>query len=103
MPRTTDSTDATATAIITVRVPRDSGDDLATAVRRRLGRIDGVSEVTVDGLRGIEPRLSATAVTVAVTIDSSVARAALRDRLADTTSVEAIESLDVAEPDGFIR
>lgn len=97
MVRSTENTDSTATAITTVRAPRDSGADLATAVRQRLGRIDGVTEVTVDGLRDIEPRLSATAVTVAVTIDTSVAVAELRDRLADTASVEAIEHLDVVE------
>lgn len=97
MALTRDSTGATATATVTVRVPRDSEYDLATAVRRRLGRLDGVSAVSVDGLCGIEPRLSATAVTVAVTVDSSVARATLRDRLAATASVEDIEALDVVE------
>lgn len=97
MTLTTDSTDSTATATITVRAPRDTDDDLATDAERRLDRIDGISEVTVDGIRGIEPRLSATAVTVAVTIDSTVAVAELRDRLADATSVEAIEHLDVVD------
>lgn len=92
-----DSADSIATAILTVRVPRDSNADLATDAERRLGRIDGISEVTVDGLRDIEPHLSATAVTVAVTIDSTVAAADLRDRLADATSVEAIEHFDVVE------
>lgn len=97
MAMTSDSTDSTATAIVTVRVPRDSDADLATDAEQRLGRIDGISEVTVDGLRDIEPRLSATAVTVAVTIDSTVAAAELRDRLTDATSVEAIEHFDVVE------
>lgn len=97
MTLTNESTDSTATAILTVRVPRDSDDDLATDAAGRLGRIDVVREVTVDGLRGIEPRLSATAVTVAVTIDSTGTVAALRDRLADATAVEAILHLDVVE------
>lgn len=92
-----DSADSIATAILTVRVPRDSNADLATDAERRLGRIDGISEVTVDGLRDIEPRLSATVVTVAVTIDSTVAVAELRDRLADATAVEGIEHFDVVE------
>jgi hypothetical protein len=94
MSATLDSTESTAAAIITVRVPRDSETDLATEAERRLARIDGVSEVTVEGLRGLEPRLSATAATVAVTVDSTVPVAELRERLADATAIDAIESLD---------
>lgn len=82
------------TAIVAVRVPRDSDADLATDAERRLSRIDGVREVAVDGLRGLQPRLSATVVTVAVDIDSTVSVAELRDRFAASASIDAIERLD---------
>jgi hypothetical protein len=92
----TTENESTATAIVTVRVPRDSETDLATDAEARLARVDGVRGVTVDGLRGIEPRLSATAVTVEVTVDRTTTVADLRERLADSASVDAIESLEDA-------
>jgi hypothetical protein len=45
MTLTSDSTDSTATALVTVRVPRDSEHDLDRAAQRRLGRIDGINAV----------------------------------------------------------
>lgn len=60
MKLTTDETESTGTAIVAVRVPRDSGDDIMTAAERRIARANGISEVTVDDLRGMEPRLSST-------------------------------------------
>lgn len=93
MEPTTDETESTATAIVAVRVPRDLRDDVMTATERRIARADGVTEMTVDGLRGIEPRLSATIVTVAVTIQTSDSTAIV-DRL---TEMHGIESVDNTE------
>jgi hypothetical protein len=93
MKLTSDETESTATAIVAVRVPRDSGDDITTAAERRIARADGVTEVTVDGLRGMEPRLSATIVTVAVTIQTSDSTAIVEL----LTEVHGIESVDYTE------
>jgi hypothetical protein len=93
MKLTSDETESTATAIVAVRVPRDSSNDITTAAERRIARADGVTEVTVDGLRGIEPRLSATIVTVAVAIRTTDSTA-ITDRL---TEMHGIESVDDTE------
>lgn len=89
--------EATATAIVTVRVPRDSEADLSTDAAARLARVDDVGDVTVDGIRGLRPRLAATAVTVSVTMDSALEVEALRNRLTDTPSVETVERIDGSE------
>lgn len=59
----------TTTAVVSVRIPNGADGDLATEAERRLTRTDGVNDVTVDDLRGLEPGLSATVVTVGVTIE----------------------------------
>jgi hypothetical protein len=93
MKLTTNETKPTPTAIVAIRVPRNSGADLVTAAERRIARTDDVSEVTVDDIRGMEPRLSATIVTVAVTIRTSDSTA-ITDRL---TEVHSIKSVDCSE------
>jgi hypothetical protein len=52
-----------------------------------------VDAVTVDGLRGLDPQLSATIVTLAVTIESRVSADEPRDHLAATTCIDTIERL----------
>lgn len=87
----------TVTAVLTVRIPDASGADLATDAERRLRRVHGVRTATVDGLRGLEPQVSATLVTVAVTMESTVSVADLRQRLAATVSVDAVDQLSPAQ------
>ena len=82
------------TGIVAVRIPRGSDAGLATAAERRLAAIEGVRGVTVEEFRGLEPRLSATVVTVEIGIDSTVPVAELRDRFAASTSIDAIERFD---------
>lgn len=90
----TEPTATTVTAVVAVRIPDGSDADLATDAQRRLGRVDGVDAVTVDELRGLEPQLSATVVTVAVTIERTVPAAELREHLTSTVSVERVDRLD---------
>lgn len=92
MTLTTDNTESTATALVAVRVPRDSGADVVTAAERRIARADGILEVTIDGLRGMEPRLSATIVTVAVTIRTTDSTA-IAERLTEVHGIESVERL----------
>lgn len=84
------------TAVVAVRIPHGSDGGLATDAERRLARLDGVRDVTVDELRGLQPRLSATVATVGVAIDSTVSDAELRDRFGASADVDAIERLDDA-------
>jgi len=84
----------TLSAVVAVRIPDAADADLATEAEQRLGRIEGVRTVTVDGLRGLDPGLSATVVTVAVSIESAVPVDELRDRLSTMVSIDAIDRLE---------
>jgi hypothetical protein len=61
----------TATTDVTVRIPDGAEADLTTEAARRLTRTTGVQSVTVNGVRDISPGLSATAVTVRVTVETT--------------------------------
>ena len=88
---TTDDTEPTVqTAIVAIRVPNGAEGDLTREAERRLSRIDGVDEASVDGLRGLEPRLSATVATVEVAIRTEDAVADLRDGLSAGAGVEDV-------------
>jgi hypothetical protein len=85
---------STTTAIVTVRVPRDSDVDVATDAEQRLSRLDGVRSTTVEGIRDIEPRFPVTIVTVDVTIDSTIPVTELRDRATESVSIDDFEPID---------
>jgi len=89
----TEQNTTTVTAVLAVRIPDSSGADLATDAERRLGRVEGVRAVTVDGLRGLEPRFTATLVTVAVTTESTAAVEDLREQLSDAVCVDTVDRL----------
>jgi hypothetical protein len=52
------------TADLTIRVPRDSDDDLEDGARRLLRRVGAVSEVQEIELQGVQPRLNDLAIEV---------------------------------------
>lgn len=89
--RDTDTRQQTSVLVV-VRVPHNAAGDLATVAEQRLSRIDGVAAVTVDELRGLEPGLSATIVTIAATLETNdeTAVATLCDRLTDAPCVEEV-------------
>jgi hypothetical protein len=89
----TDPTVTTATAIVAVRIPDGAGFDLTTEAEQRLAAVEGVRAVSVDGLREIQPGLSATVATVAVTIDATVTLDELRERLAEKICIDSIDQL----------
>lgn len=82
----------TTTAVVSVRIPNGADGDLATEAARRLMRTDGVNDVTVDDLRGLEPGLSATVVTVGVTIEltGDLVGATVSDALDEVMGVDSI-------------
>ena len=89
----TDPTVTTVTAVVAVRIPDGAGFDLTTEAEQRLAAIEGVRAVSIDGLREIQPGLSATVATVAVTIEATVTVDELRERLAETVCIDAIDQL----------
>jgi len=67
---TSDNETRQTTMTVTVRVPNGTDGDLLTNAERRLCRVEGVSTVTVDELRSLRPGLSATEVTVHITVEA---------------------------------
>lgn len=86
----------TLTAVVAVRVPDGAAGDLASGAERRLAGVEGVRAAAVGGLRGLEPGLSATVVTVAVELEATVSTDRLRERLTATVAVERVAELTPA-------
>lgn len=70
-------------ATVTVRVPDGDDSDLTTCACQRLASPAAIRAVEVTGIRGIEPRLSATVVTVDVAVETGE-----RDRSAVSHALE---------------
>jgi len=89
----TDRQTTTVAAIFAVRIPDAVGDDLMTDVERRVSRIDGVESVSIDAFRDLEPQLSATVVTVDLTVENTVYVDELCDRFTAAVCIDALEHL----------
>jgi len=59
---------ATTTAVVTIRNPCGTDGDLLTGAEERLKQAAGITEVTIDELYTIDPKLSATVITIGVTV-----------------------------------
>ena len=80
------------TVEVTIRIPSGASGDLVTDAEERLTRATGVVDATVAELHGIEPRLSATIITVEVTIQVAPVLSdteKLRQHLAEAPGVES--------------
>ena len=78
--------------VISVRIPNDTDGELMTEVERRLSRADGIADVSVEELRELEPGLSATVVTVGVTVETIPGESAA---LEEITGVEVRDRLQM--------
>jgi hypothetical protein len=83
----------TAAAVVSVRIPDESDVPLTIDAQRRIEEIDGVRAATVDGIEGLDPRLSATVVTIAVTIEGTASVGELREQLTSTVCIETLHQL----------
>jgi hypothetical protein len=79
---------------VTIRIPNSGDEDLLDNAERRLSRAPDI-EATVRALAGIEPRLSATVVTVEATLEQKapVTDTPLCDRLAEVAGLESINEI----------
>jgi hypothetical protein len=82
--------------VVAVRVPRDSAGDLTSAATRRLATRDVVDDADVTAVRGIEPALAATVVTLAATVttDSDVDADHLRRKLEAAPGCQRVDRVD---------
>ncbi|WP_336330589.1 hypothetical protein [Haloarcula sp. CGMCC 1.2071] len=85
----------TTTAVVTIRIPCSADSDIVTDAEERLSRAEGIDAVTIDKLRSLDPKLSATVVTVGITLrwTTAMTDAEVRCRLADVPGLESIERI----------
>ncbi|WP_143085770.1 hypothetical protein [Halogranum rubrum] len=88
----TNNFDITTTADVTIRIPCRTGSDLVTETKKRLSRAEGVAGVTIDELHSLDPKLSATHVTVGVTIQwtTRITDTDAKTRLANVPGLESV-------------
>jgi hypothetical protein len=89
----TNDSAATTTAVVTIRVPCGADGDLVTDAEERLSRVEAVNAVTIDELYSIDPKLSATVITVKVTLHwtAPMTDEEISDRLAEVSGLESIQ------------
>lgn len=88
------ATASTWTATVAVRVPARADGDLASCACRRLETARGVRDVEARRLRTLDPGLSATVVTLDVSVDApGVDGVTVEQRLADTPGTETVEAV----------
>jgi hypothetical protein len=88
----TESTQITAT--VSVRVSQNTENDLISAAEQRLSAIETVSDASVTGLDDIDPRLSATVVTVTAGLDTDATVTDVREALSETVAIEAVTDIN---------
>ena len=91
IPNTTDPAPTTI-AVVTIRIPCGAEENLVVDAERRLSRLKIIDDVTIDELDSIEPQLSATLITVGITVRwaTVIGEEEMRDRLAGVSGVESV-------------
>jgi hypothetical protein len=86
---------ATTTAVVTIRIPCGADSDLVTDAEERLAQAAGVSGVTIDELNSLDPKLSATVITISVTmrLTTPMADTEVREELAGVPGLESVDRL----------
>jgi len=84
------------TAVVTIHIPCRADSDLLTDAEDRLSRAERVTGVTIDELHSIDPKPSATFITVRMTIQwtTTIADAEARMQLADVSGLESIKRIE---------
>lgn len=82
-------------ATVAVRVPRDGTQNLASAAAVRLATRDPIDDVDVTSVRGLEPALAATVVTLEATVSttSGVDTAQLRQKLEAAPGCQRVDGI----------
>ena len=91
----TNDSASTTTAVVTIRVPCTADGDLVTDAEERLSRVEDVDAVTIDELHSIDPKLSATVITVEITVrwTATITDEEISERLAEVSGLESIQRI----------
>jgi len=92
----TNDSAATTTAVVTIRIPCGADGDLVTDAEQRLSQVKDVNAVTIDELHSIDPKLSATVITIEITLHwtATMTDEAISDRLAEVAGLESIQRVE---------
>ena len=90
----TNNSAATTTAVVMIRIPCGADGDLVTDAEERLSRGEDVNAVTIDELHSIDPKLSATTITVEITVrwTATMTDEEISDRFAEVSGLESVTS-----------
>jgi len=85
----------TTTAVVTIRIPCGTDNDLVTDAEERLSQGEDIDGVSIDELRSLDPKLSATVIAVEITLRWTVAitDAQARRRLTEVPGLESMERI----------
>jgi len=88
-------TESTTAAVVTIRIPCGADSDIVTDAEERLSRGEGIDGISIDELRSLDPKLSATVVTVGITLrwTAAMTETEVRNRLAEVPGLESIEQI----------
>lgn len=86
---------ATTTAVVTIRIPCGADGNLITDAEERLAQATGTTDVTIDELYSLDPKLSATVITVGVTLrlTTPMTDTEVREELAGVPGLESVKRL----------
>ena len=85
----------TTTGVVTIRIPCGTDSDLVTDAKERLSRAENIDAVAVDELHAIDPNLSATVVTVGITLrwTAATTNGQVKRRLTEVPGLESIDRI----------
>jgi hypothetical protein len=91
----TNDSHSTTTAVVTIRIPCSTDGGLIADAEERFSRIEHVDAVTIDELHSIDPRLSATVITVDITVRwiSMMTAEEISEQLAEVSGLESIQRI----------
>jgi len=91
IPNTTDLAPTTI-AVVTIRIPCGADGNLVADAEKRLSRLGTIDDLTINKVDTIEPQLSATLITVDITVQwaTAIGEEEIRDRLAGVSGVESV-------------
>ncbi|WP_178917851.1 hypothetical protein [Natronomonas gomsonensis] len=88
-------TESTTAAVVTIRIPCGADSDIVTDAEERLSRGEDIDGVSIDELHSLDPKLSATVVTVGITLrwTAAMTDTEVRCWLAEVPGLESIERI----------
>jgi hypothetical protein len=80
---------------VTIRIPCGADSNLITDAEERLAQATGTTDVTIDELYSLDPKLSATVITVGVTLrlTTPMTDTEVREELAGVPGLESVKRL----------